>query len=150
MKIGELASRSGVAPSAIRFYEASGLLPAATRGTNGYRVYEDAALQKLLVIKLAQRLGFPLESLRTVLDQPKGMPHEVILARIRERLDEIEAMQANLRAQGRELRALMTRLGREWAEGRCLTLDQGATEAAGAPAPAASPRQPRRRGARAV
>lgn len=38
MRIGELACRAGVAASTIRFYESSGLLPAATRGTNGYRV----------------------------------------------------------------------------------------------------------------
>ena len=39
MKIGELSQRTGMATSAIRFYESSGLLPAAERGANGYRQY---------------------------------------------------------------------------------------------------------------
>ena len=37
MKIGELSRLTGLATSAIRFYEASGLLPSAERGANGYR-----------------------------------------------------------------------------------------------------------------
>lgn len=123
MKIGELASRTGISPSAIRFYEASGLLPPATRGANGYRVYEDGALQKLLVIQLAQRLGFSLESLRAVLNQAHGMPHDVIMERMHQRLEEIDAMQAALRVQRRELIALIGRLEDDWAQGECLTLE---------------------------
>lgn len=37
MKIGELAKRSGIAASAIRYYEQAGLLPAVARAGNGYR-----------------------------------------------------------------------------------------------------------------
>jgi DNA-binding transcriptional MerR regulator len=46
MKIGELAAAAGVAASAIRFYEQSGLLPAAQRGGNGYRSYSNDAIER--------------------------------------------------------------------------------------------------------
>jgi DNA-binding transcriptional MerR regulator len=137
MKIGELAGRTGLAPSAIRFYEASGLLPPATRGANGYRTYSDAALQKLRVIQVAQRLGFSLESLRAVLAWENGTPHELIVERLQSRLAEIDALQATLRSQRRETQALIVRLQEQWAQGQCLEL--GAADVA----PAAA--QPRRR-----
>ena len=61
MKIGELAAATGLAPSAIRFYEQSGLLPAAQREANGYRSYSADAVERLRYIQLAQALGFTLE-----------------------------------------------------------------------------------------
>lgn len=124
MKIGELAQRSGMATSAIRFYESSGLLPPARRGANGYRQYDEETLQRLLVIQTAQRLGFSLDVLRKLVTQDGGMPHELIMQSLRERLSEIEAMQRNLAAQHAETEALMQRLEAEWAEGRCLELGE--------------------------
>jgi DNA-binding transcriptional MerR regulator len=47
MKIGELAARSGIAASAIRYYEQAGLMPKAERGANGYRAYGDSALERV-------------------------------------------------------------------------------------------------------
>ncbi len=44
MKIGELAERTGLATSRIRFYERIGLLKAARRQANGYRSYPDDAV----------------------------------------------------------------------------------------------------------
>src|SRR5471032_3169770 len=64
MKIGELAAATGLAPSAIRFYEQSGLLPAAQRAANGYRSYSVEAVERLRYIQLAQALGFTLDTLR--------------------------------------------------------------------------------------
>lgn len=80
MKIGELSQRSGVSPSAIRFYEASGLMHEAPRGSNGYRSYDENALRRLLQIQLAQRLGFSLDVLRQLFVQSsEGLPHEVVM-----------------------------------------------------------------------
>ncbi|WP_443111535.1 MerR family DNA-binding transcriptional regulator [Burkholderia sp. FERM BP-3421] len=44
MKIGELAERTGLTPSRIRFYERIGLLTAVERQTNGYRAYSSDAV----------------------------------------------------------------------------------------------------------
>jgi MerR family copper efflux transcriptional regulator len=122
MKIGELAARAGLASSAIRFYESAGLLPQASRGANGYRVYDDSSLQRVRAIQLAQRLGFSLERLRKVMDDSQGMPHELIIQSLRERLQEIDTMQQALSAQRNEAEALMQRLQRDWEAGRCLDL----------------------------
>ncbi len=122
MKIGDIAARTGIAPSAIRFYEASGLLPPPGRGPNGYRVYSEDMLQRLLMIQLAQRLGFSLEALRDVLAWDESVPHALIRERLDQRLREIGAMQAQLATQRAELLALRASLEAQWAAGHCLTL----------------------------
>ena len=50
MRTGELAKRAGVGTSAVRFYEARGLLPKATRLANGYRDYGEQDLHLLRFI----------------------------------------------------------------------------------------------------
>ena len=97
MKIGELAKRTGLAASRIRFYEASGLI-AAQRQANGYREYPPQAEQTLLVITRAQQSGFSLEEIRRLLPDPvaKSWPHDELLAALRRKVEEIEAMQARL------------------------------------------------------
>lgn len=123
MKIGELAQRTGMATSAIRFYEASGLLPAAERGANGYRQYGEAALQRLQMIQLGQSLGFGLDQLRELFAASRdGLPHELVLQGLDERLAQIDRLAADLARQRAETLALRERLTAEWAAGRCLDL----------------------------
>ena len=57
MRISELARRAGVAPSAIRWYEQAGVLPAAPRRDNGYREYSDTDLARLRLVVALRRLG---------------------------------------------------------------------------------------------
>lgn len=57
MKIGELAKRTGLAPSAIRFYESAGLLKMVQRRANGYRTYPEEAVLALELIMLGQQAG---------------------------------------------------------------------------------------------
>jgi arsenate reductase len=57
MRISELAERAGVAPSAVRWYEERGVLPASTRRPNGYRDYDDADLARLRLVLSLRRLG---------------------------------------------------------------------------------------------
>jgi DNA-binding transcriptional MerR regulator len=64
MRIGELAKKSNVSTSRIRFYEANKLLPKARRDGNGYREYPDVAVETLRIIVDAQRLGFSLNEIR--------------------------------------------------------------------------------------
>ncbi|MDT9001576.1 MerR family transcriptional regulator [Paucibacter sp. APW11] len=139
MKIGELAARTGLAASAIRFYEASGLLPAASRGPNGYRNYDDAALQRLLAIQLAQRLGFSLDKLRKVMEGQSTVPHDLVMQSLQERLQEIDTMQRELKQQRQDTEALIQHLQNEWPEGRCLYL-----QAEMPAAPAAKPTRRKR------
>ena len=57
MKVAELARRAGVAPSAVRFYEETGVLPSALRLANGYREYDATALGRLRLVVALRRLG---------------------------------------------------------------------------------------------
>jgi arsenate reductase len=57
VKIAELARRSGVAPSAVRWYEGAGVLPAAPRRDNGYREYGETDLARLRLVVALRRLG---------------------------------------------------------------------------------------------
>ena len=57
MKIAELASRAGVAPSAVRWYEQEGILPAPARAPNGYRAYDDVDVARLRLVLSLRRLG---------------------------------------------------------------------------------------------
>jgi MerR family redox-sensitive transcriptional activator SoxR len=72
LTIGELAARSGVAPSAIRFYEAQGLLnPHRTSGNQ--RRYDRAVLRRIAVIQAGRAAGIPLQRIRAALDSlPAG------------------------------------------------------------------------------
>nr|WP_030267265.1 MerR family transcriptional regulator [Streptacidiphilus jeojiense] len=60
LRISQLASRSGVPATTLRFYESAGLLP-ADRTPAGYRVYTEESLERLSFIVAAKHLGLPLE-----------------------------------------------------------------------------------------
>ncbi|HEX8939211.1 MAG TPA: MerR family transcriptional regulator [Candidatus Limnocylindrales bacterium] len=57
MKVSELARRVGVRPSAVRWYEQAGVLPAAPRTESGYRQYAEADVARLRLVVALRRLG---------------------------------------------------------------------------------------------
>lgn len=57
MRISEVARRAGVAPSAVRWYEQAGVLPAPGREDNGYREYAEVDLARLRLVVSLRRLG---------------------------------------------------------------------------------------------
>ncbi|HEY5891352.1 MAG TPA: heavy metal-responsive transcriptional regulator [Acidimicrobiia bacterium] len=67
MRIGQLATNTGVSTKTIRFYEAEGLLPVADRAANGYRVYGQQSVDRLKFIKDAQSAGLALNEISTIL-----------------------------------------------------------------------------------
>ena len=72
LTIGELAARSGVAPSALRFYEARGLI-AASRSDGNHRRFSRATLRRVAVIRAAQAVGLTLDQVGAALDTlPNG------------------------------------------------------------------------------
>jgi DNA-binding transcriptional MerR regulator len=64
--IGEVARRTGVAPSAIRYYEAEGLLSGPAR-RGGKRAFAPQVIDHLNLIRTARELGFSVEDIRTLL-----------------------------------------------------------------------------------
>jgi MerR family transcriptional regulator, copper efflux regulator len=67
MTIGQAAKFSAVSAKMIRHYESIGLLPKAQRTESGYRLYDDNDVHTLRFIQRARSLGFPLETIRTLL-----------------------------------------------------------------------------------
>lgn len=66
LTIGEVAHRSGFAPSAIRFYEAEGLLR-ASRTAGGQRRYQRSVLRRLAFVRAARTVGLSLDEVKTAL-----------------------------------------------------------------------------------
>ncbi len=63
LSVGQLAKRSGLAVSALHFYEKKGLIR-SMRNAGNQRRYARDALRRLAVIRVAQRVGVPLASVR--------------------------------------------------------------------------------------
>jgi MerR family redox-sensitive transcriptional activator SoxR len=72
LTIGELSDRSGVAPSALRYYEVEGLLH-STRTSGGQRRYARDALRRVGFVRVAQQVGLSLDEIRDALSSlPDG------------------------------------------------------------------------------
>lgn len=67
LTIGELAARSGVAPSALRFYEAQGLI-SAQRTSGNQRRYPRVTLRRIGLIQAGSAAGIPLGQIRAALE----------------------------------------------------------------------------------
>lgn len=108
MKIGELAKRTGLAASAIRFYESKGLLNAVSRQENGYRDYPLEAVAVLSIIVNAQQTGFTLDEIKQVLPEDfSTWRHDELLQILNKKIGDIEAMEVRLAQSKAQLRALM-------------------------------------------
>ena len=68
LAIGEVSRRSGVASSALRFYEERGLI-ASERAGSGHRRYRQPVLRRIAFIVFAQRIGLTLEEIKLELDK---------------------------------------------------------------------------------
>lgn len=66
LTIGDMAARSGVAPSALRYYERLGLIHAVRTGGNQRR-YQRAELRRIAFIRVSQQVGVSLEEIREAL-----------------------------------------------------------------------------------
>jgi MerR family redox-sensitive transcriptional activator SoxR len=105
LTIGEVAARSGVATSALRFYEEQGLVQ-SVRTDAGHRRYPRAVIRRVAFVVFAQKIGLSLGEIRTELER---LPHNRVperadwaklsagwTRRIRERIAELERLEAGL------------------------------------------------------
>ncbi|WP_432837885.1 MerR family transcriptional regulator [Dactylosporangium sp. CA-092794] len=100
MRIGELASRTGVSKRALRYYEEQGLL-VPLRLSNGYRVYADDAPTIVLHIVALLRMGFNSEMTRSLLpcalgDRPEFEMCDNLRKSFAQRREELEAQLRHL------------------------------------------------------
>lgn len=108
MQIGEVARKVGVATSAIRFYEESGLLPEPERTPSGYRDYDPAVIDRLAFVRAGQAVGLTLGELREVLQiRDRGeVPCRHVTELIDSRIREIDERLRDLRKLRRDLAGL--------------------------------------------
>ena len=105
LTIGEVSRRSGVAASALRFYEDRGLITSERAGS-GHRRYPRPVLRRIAFIVFAQRIGLTLEEIGAELDKlpPQRVPtrrdwnrlSQSWSERIDERIAELERLKAGL------------------------------------------------------
>ena len=138
LRIGDVARRVGTTPRTIRYYEEMGLLGdgAAARAPGAHRVYEEREVERLeQVIRLRDALGVSLDELRTLLEAEEartllreewehgagatrreqilleGLGHlDRQLELLRRRRGEIEALERELTARRRRVRARLREL----------------------------------------
>ena len=72
--IGRLGRKVRLKADSIRFYERQGLVCAEDKTPAGYRLYGEAAVRRLLVIKHAQRCGFSLADIRQLVELDRATP----------------------------------------------------------------------------
>jgi MerR family redox-sensitive transcriptional activator SoxR len=102
MTIGALSERTGVAPSALRFYETDGLIH-STRTEGGQRRYQRETIRRVSFIRIAQQVGLSLDEIRSVLSTlpdnrtPDRSDWERLSRSWRPRLDEQIAVLERLR-----------------------------------------------------
>src|SRR3954465_4809825 len=106
LTIGEVAARSGVATSALRFYEERGLIRSERAPSSGHRRYQRSVIRRVAFIVFAQRIGLTLDEVGTELAK---LPENRVptradwaklsnswTARIDERIAELERLRAGL------------------------------------------------------
>ena len=104
LTIGEFAARSGVAPSALRFYEKEGLIR-STRTSGNQRRYQRSELRRVGFIRIAQQVGVSLDEIREALSAlpenrtPTKADWSRLSARWRKRLEERITLMERLRDQ---------------------------------------------------
>lgn len=107
LAIGALASRTGLAVSAIRYYEEIGLIAKAARRPSGHRVYPAASQELLTLVRRCRDFGFTLEDTRVLATLASSNERDCVEARnlaqthldqVREKLSDLRALELSLSA----------------------------------------------------
>jgi len=136
VRIGELAKRSGFAESQIRYYERRGLLPRPGRSESGYRLYGEADVGRLQLIRRAKLHGLPLSEAAELLELAESgcceQTEPAAQAAVERRIADVDDQVAELQA----LRAALAESPASWppepaeACGGAFCLPYGSDEAA--------------------
>jgi MerR family transcriptional regulator, copper efflux regulator len=122
-RIAEVANLAGVSAATLRYYEQIGLLPAPSRTSSGYRIYDDSAVDRLAFISRAKQLGCSLEEIADLTLAWDGGECGPIQDRLRglvaSKLEEATAEISSLGTLRNELRAAAEALERHRPMGAC-------------------------------
>jgi MerR family copper efflux transcriptional regulator len=118
LQIGDAAERVGLSLRTVRYWEEIGLVEPESRSKGGFRLYSEADLARLLVVKAMKPLGLTLEQMREILDLVHAAevpnPSDEVVARIetytrlvQEKVDHLERYLEDARVlQGELVRAV--------------------------------------------
>ena len=105
LTIGALAAQTDCNVATIRYYEEIGLLPKASRGPGGHRLYRDSDLRRLTFIRRCRDFQFPIEQVRQLVDlignperdcsAAKNLTEDHLVA-VRKKLVELRALETSL------------------------------------------------------
>jgi len=121
--IGQVAERTGVPATALRYYESIGLVTPSARSAAGYRLYDDRSLARLAFVARAKQLGCTLDEVAELValwDGDRCGPvqrhlHALVTAKARD----TERRIAELRTFGEQLRSAADQLAGEPVDGPC-------------------------------
>jgi DNA-binding transcriptional MerR regulator len=105
MNVGEVAALAGVTVRTLHHYDRIGLLSPSGRTAAGYRQYAAADLDRLHQVLLYRELGFPLEEVATLLDDPSADPEAHLRRQHRLLRDRLERTSAMVEAVEKEMEA---------------------------------------------
>ena len=106
MTVHQVSQLTGVTVRALQYYDRIGLLPPASCTEAGYRLYDDAALERLQQIMFFRELEFPLREIRAILDSPdydrrKALSQQAELLELKkERLERLIDLARGIEAGG--------------------------------------------------
>ena len=106
MTVNEVSKRTGVSIRTLQYYDKIGLLRAAGRTEAGYRLYDDAALERLQQILLFRELEFPLKDIRKIVENPafdrqKALEQQITLLTLKKQhLEDLIGLAQKIRTTG--------------------------------------------------
>ncbi|WP_431728818.1 MerR family transcriptional regulator [Verrucosispora sp. TAA-831] len=110
-RVGEVARLAGVTVRTLHHYDEIGLLSPSGRSGAGYRSYSEADLERLQVVRYYRELGFPLEEIAAILDDPASDPeahlrrqHELLTVRIKRLQEMVAAIEFAMEASKLDIR----------------------------------------------
>lgn len=110
LKIGDVATRSGLSVKTVRYYEEIGLLaPTVERSDSGYRLFDPSVINRLAFVKRAQSLGLSLSEIREILNiSDRGeLPCDEVKQHLALKVDEINQQIKALQLLKSELQQLL-------------------------------------------
>ena len=106
MTIGQVARKAGVTQSAIRYYEASGLLAQPSR-KSGARQYDDDAVDQVKLLRLFRRAGITIRGLAAIASHQRGSRsrRDVVLGVLQRHIAELDALMLEVQETKQRLEA---------------------------------------------
>jgi DNA-binding transcriptional MerR regulator len=127
MQIGEVAARTELSLRTIRHYEETGLVVPSARSQGGFRLYTEADVARLMVIRRMKPLGFTLDEMRALLEATDRLDTDDAPAAVGEREELLERVRGFEEIAQQRVADLRTQLAR--AEEFADTLRRRLTEA---------------------